>query len=255
MIERKWFDDKKIAVYTCNYGNYDIVINHVKQNIDCDYILFTDDLTQAPQQNSSSCIYKKIKYTPIDNYSKKHEVNPVNYNITNAILCRSDLNLLDPLKGYDICIYIDGNVTMVSETVIRNILSGVNENEYDMIIPRHPHRYCAYEEIKASYHSKYNNTDFVEQEKTLRSNNYPKNNGLYWNGFIVYLNPFGERMNHFYESYTHEATRYIYNKNRRYHIQGQVSLPFVLWKLNMKVLGIQSLYNNNGVAVHNHCYS
>src|SRR5579862_5264346 len=94
--------EKKIVLYTCIYGNYDVPRDSVRQNFECDYICLTDN------PNMQSNFFKMVVFEPVSKTGK--EVPAHDRNIVNTVLARSDLRLLDPLKGYDICIYMDGNI-------------------------------------------------------------------------------------------------------------------------------------------------
>lgn len=230
--------NKKIVVYTCVYGDYDTPPSFVKQNISCDYICFTDN----PKFKHN--IYKTVVFRPLDYFNQKESIDPINYNIVNAALFKSNLNLIEPLKGYDICVYIDGNCGFKKTNVLSQILSNKNLDDHCLILSRHPVRDCIYQEAMASTNPKYKYTDLKSQINFYRSEGYPEHNGLFWNGFIIYLKPFDPIMNDFYHLYTEELLKYTRDKTKYYHMQGQVSMPYVLWKLNVRVFVIPSFFDN-----------
>ncbi len=220
--------NKKIVIYTCIYGNYDDLTTSIKQDIDCDYICLTDD------EKLKSDIFKVIIYKPLDYYENKHLIQKQNENIMNTMLCRSNLFLLEPLKKYDICIYIDANMSMDKPNTISNILKNSISNKL-MILSKHNERNCVYKEAMFCLNRiKFNNIDLINQMKKYKVESYYENNGLYWNGFVLYLNPFSEEMKIFYELYTMESFLSVKNHNLKYHFQGQVTLPYVLWKSNIE---------------------
>ena len=242
--------NKKICIYTVNYGNYDNFLKHAKQDIPCHYIYFTDN-TQNNIQNDEETIV--LNEYPINKIN--YPIEEINKNITNVVLFRTDLFLIEKLKEYDICIYIDGNAKILKENFIREILTEENMSN-DLIISRHPERNCAYQEaIFCLTYDKYTNTDLQRQIDDYKKDNYPIDNGLYWNGFIIYLNPFSEKMKLFYDTYTEHMIKYTKNPKFYSHPQGQVSLPYVLWKTNMKYKVLPNQYNthNNGnIQIHYH---
>lgn len=244
------FSKLKIVIYTCIYGKYNNLRAHVKQNINCDYICFTDDETLKND------VFKVIVYKPLDYYEKKSEINPVNYNIINTILMRSHLDWVQPLKNYDICIYLDANATIQSPNLISETLQSIDINNYDFIISKHPWRSCVYDEasICIGTGGKYKYTDLEKQIEYYKNEGYPQNNGLYWNGFIFYLKPFSEKMTRFYELYTEELIKHTKDKTKYYHPQGQVSLPYVFWKLECHYHVIPNMYKTQHVLITEHNY-
>lgn len=198
-----------------------------------------------------SDFYKVIVYDAIE--VSKLNVHPSNKNIINAILFRSNLFLIEPLKQYDICIYIDGNAQIKNPKLISTLLKQINPTEYDMIIFRHPYRNCIYTEAHVSMHMpKYNNTDLLRQIKDYHTLGYPSNNGLYWNGFIIYLKPFAKHMQPFYDMYTQHMLQYVKNQNIHFHPQGQISLPFVLWKTKLKYYVTDNIYRTKYITMNPH---
>lgn len=238
--------NKKIVIYTCIYGDYDNIKDSCKQDIECDFVCLTDN------ENLKSSTWQIIKFEPLNYFKNKADVNPVNYNVVNTVLCRSDLRLLEPLKKYDICIYIDANAIIIKSDVISNILNSNNTNDYNLIISKHPFNLSIYEEVHLSKTiHKYHNTDFDKQLKKYKQENY-KDIGLFWNGFIFYLTPFSNQMDSFYNTYTEEFMIYAKDDSKYYHPQGQVSLPYVLWKTNIKYISINNYYASENINITPH---
>jgi FkbM family methyltransferase len=239
--------DKKIAIYTCIYGGYDNPKEYVEQDIECDYLCFTDNC------NLRSNTFKIVVYEPLLAIPTVN-ANTANVSIVNTVLARSDLFLMAPLRDYDICIMIDGNIELNKSNIISNVLKTVPHNNIDLVLSKHPWNNCIYQEAHFSMKiPKYNNTNLTSQITKYSQEGYPSHNGLYWNGIIFYLHPFAENMRHFYDLYTQELLEYHIDKLCRFHPQGQVSLPYTLWKLNMmhRVHIVESHYNSI-VKVHSH---
>lgn len=198
-----------------------------------------------------SDFYKVIVYDSLK--VSKLDVHPSNKNIINAILFRSNLFLIEPLKQYDICVYIDGNVQIKNPKLISTLLKQINPDEYDIIISRPQHRNCVYTEAEFSMNiSKYGNTDLSRQIEDYRTSGYPPNNGLYWNGFVIYLKPFAKHMQPFYDMYTQHMIQYVKNRNKHFHPQGQISFPFVLWKTKLKYYVIDKVRRTEHVSINSY---
>lgn len=247
----------KICLYVCIYGNYDALQKQIKQDIEMDYLCFTDntDIKNFDDEH----LFKIIKYIPLDDFKDKPNFNPINYNIINTHLARTNLFLLEPLKKYDIVIYLDANAKLTKPNVISNILKSVDINKCDLIISKHPWRNCIYDEMIASqdknnfFVQKYENTDFNTMANKYLSLNYPKKNGLYWTGFIFYLHPFESYMKIFYDTFLKEKLNYIKDITKYYHPHCQSILPFVLHALKMDYHVIPPyFYCNNGIEIVHH---
>ena len=235
----KHLENKKICVYTVITNNYDSLREHVEQDIPCDYICFTNNKT-----NMSSQKYKFVEFSPVDKTDLKFTQETLD--IMNVCLYRSNLFIIDALSCYDICVYIDGNAAIIKKDFLRNLLIEENLNNFDIIISRHPDRNCIYDEAFISARiPKYQNTDLGRQVMDYFNDRYPQQNGLYWNGFMVLLHPFDDNMREFYDMYTDHLFKYVKNPLIKFHPQGQVSLPYVLHKTNIKYKVIDKLYKFN----------
>jgi hypothetical protein len=124
--------------------------------------------------------------------------------------------------------------------------------DFDLMLTAHPWRDCLYEEALVSQKiAKYINTDLEQQIADYRWEGFPVHGGLYWNGLIVY----NARCNHsrvarFQWKYWLEILKY--NKTPYAHPQGQVSLPYCLWKAGLKVVKMPQLYASSSVEIGAH---
>lgn len=233
----------KVCIYTVIFGDYDQVHEHVQQDINCDYICFTDN----PALKSN--LYRVILYEPLEH--SNYQVPSAHRNIVNTVLFRSNLFLIEPLKSYDICIYIDANAQIIDQTLISSILSKADKN-CDMIIPVHSWRKNIYDEIVVSTRiSKYNNTNFSQMTSDYQADGFD-GQGLLWNGFVIYLKPFAEHMRSFYQLYSEQFMKYAIDNSKPFHPQGQVILPYVLWKTGVRCFSIEDLYCSSRVNVYRH---
>ncbi len=223
------YQNKKIVIYTCVYGNYDVTHCPIKQDIDCDYICLTDNKDLIAEG------FKTVYCNPVDLYKSKYLITKENECMMNVLLCRSDLFLIEPLKKYDICIYIDANKWIHESDFISNILNSTLSNKFT-IVSEHGSRKCLYQEayISKIHANKFDNIDLDKQCNKYRREKYPENNGLYWNGFVIFLQPFAVEMKKFYEIYTEESMLSVKDLTKKFHFQGQVTFPYVLWKADFE---------------------
>lgn len=254
---------KKICVFTCIYGNYDTLIPvsaGLKRNANCDFVCFTDS------HSLRSKTWRIVRYCPYESKEFQQAFSlfkrPVHANMVNTILCRSDLRLNPTLKQYDVCVYMDANIKIINSNLIFELLSRANPSDL-LVLSKHPSQRNAYQEAElcsnppklVKYRSlcKYQNTDLKGQIQKYRVDQFPEDYPLFWNGFIIYLCPHARDMDMFYDLYTKEMINYCRDINRRFHAQGQVSLPYVLWKLRVPVCVVPNLFGNkNQLKRRNH---
>ena len=158
----------------------------------------------------------------------------IHANMVNTVLCRTDLRLIPVLAEYDICVYIDGNVQITNPKLIPNLLLQAKSTDL-LLLNKHPLRQNAYQEAtySAANVAKYKNTNLQKQISKYKIEGFPRTFPLFWNGFIIYLDPHSSLMDDFYGTYTQEAINYCIDKRFPYHSQGQVSLPYVVWKTSL----------------------
>jgi O-antigen biosynthesis protein len=220
----------KVCVYTAVFAGYDKVLDHARQTVRCDFFVFTDDISGVP-----SAIRGVVKVDP------GGQTSPV---LKNAWLRLFPFDLPE-LNTYDLIIYIDANVRIVDPMFVEGIVGRWREAPFDLILSAHPSRTCAYNEATVSREiPKYVNTDLERQIDTYRRAGFPKDAGLYWNGFIVFRrNGDLRRLRHFQEMYWREII--AYNRAPLGHPQGQVSLPYCLWKCDLDLVVVPPLYETD----------
>ena len=209
-------ESPKICIYTVIFGDYDQLHPHVKQNIPCDYLCFTNN----PNLQTEKDFFQIIIDDPLPRSGLT--VHPVNQNIAKTILYRTNLQIVPALKKYDVCVYIDANAKIADPNLISTILA--QAGDADLILNRHPIRDCVFEEaIVSKSIDKYKYTDLSRQTKDYQADGLKPHSGLYWNGFMAFLKPFDSKMDLFYQMYTDHMLKYTTNPKKYYHPQGQVS--------------------------------
>jgi hypothetical protein len=214
--------DRKIAVITCIYGDYDDLMSPPTDPL-CDYICFTDN------KDISSDVWRVIVEEP--SYAGDLEYsNMVNTGLFKAAAPR----LFETLREYDICVHIDANVRIHDWAVFRKCIAMGGAGLIGLIVSLH---FDARATIKAEAEvsrslPKYENTDLEGQIKGYYDDGYDDSLGLIWNGFVIHMNPQDPSMDRFYDLFQKEILGYVIDKKAPFHVQGQLSLPYVIWKTN-----------------------
>jgi hypothetical protein len=229
----------KVCVYTAMFAGYDRMLEHVQQTVDCDFTVFTDDTSAVPVGQLRGI----IKNSPGD------QTSPA---LQNCWLRLFPFDIRE-LNDYEILIYIDANVRILDPSFVEQILRRYEETrDFDLMLSAHPWNACLYQEARDSQKiAKYNNTDLEGQIAAYRRERFPADAGLYWNGLIVYNRMCDQsRVRQFQERYWHELI--AYNKTTYAHPQGQVSLPYCLWKSGLKLVTLPQLYQSPSLEIRSH---
>ena len=209
--------EHRICVYTCITGDYDDLKNITREE-GIDYLCFTNN--KNIRSNTWDIIY--IEDCSLDN----------------ILLARKNKILMnDYIKNnYDICIWIDGAIT------IRNNLHDFLESQckleqFDMTVFNHSARRCVYEEAvkivefrKAPFDKVKRTIDF------LKSENYPKDNGLTETGILV------RKTN---SSLVDKTMKLWFELVQKYSTRDQLTFDYSVYRTGIKInrLGL-SVYDN-----------
>ena len=202
-------NSNKNVVYTVIVGDYDDLIQPQIISENWDYVCFTNN----PQLKSDIWQIKEIptKYNEIEDPKRKASLLKIEY-----------YELFG--NEYDIIVSIDGNI------LIRNNLSMILDKEWginlsqpwDFAIFDHYERQCVYQEAVVV------RTYKLDAEKTIgdhmekyRTENYPKNNGL-WETTILVRNNKSEKLKETCKIWSEEYR----NGSRR----DQLSVNYSFWK-------------------------
>lgn len=198
----------KKVIYTAIFNNYDSVKRPKYVNEDYDYRLFVDEETYISQhKNIKDSIYKTTILTDVtDGFMKAKDIkiNPEKY-----------------LPNYDSSIYVDGSFQQIGD--VNNFL---NQTKRSYKMCNHPNRVCIYEEAKVCINQRVDSPERIKaQIDRYKTDGFPANYGLIMGGIIARVhNKKSKRINY---AWWNE----IVNGSRR----DQLSMNYVLWKLNEKV--------------------
>lgn len=141
------------------------------------------------------------------------------------------------LFEYDYTIWIDGSAQILSEKFVEEMIGRM---EGSFMVFKHPEaRDCIYQEAEyCKTMPKYVDQRIEAQANFYRSQGYPEHNGLYACGMIVRKNrEFANRL----------LGKLWWDECREWTYQDQLSLPYVLWKANLKIDILNLDQYNNGL--------
>lgn len=192
----------KILIYSAIYGAYDSIKEQPAQEIPegstLDWIMYSD--------------------VPMPSNTWKNEVMERSEAIP---MMKAKYFKLNPPKGYDLTIWIDGAITLTDSDFVMDILRNIGDNP--LLLMPHPHRDNAYDEVPASCHPKYDMSILLRQIKDYEVEGLPHDTGLQWCCTIVRK---GE---------TKKLDKLWWQQTLKYTFQDQISMAYVLWKLKQKV--------------------
>ena len=201
--------DGRVAVYMCIVGKYDKIFEPIYISNKCDYYIVTD------QEVDKNSIWKKIDINKYITGMKKNELNRY---------IKLHPHIL--FENYKYSIYLDGNVRIMSDLI------PMVERLGDKIIGVHMHSFrdCAYKEGKSfKYNSRLRNTYPLvkKQLDEYSKEGFPKSYGLFENTIII--------RKHLDKDCICLMDEW-WKQLKKYSFRDQISLPYVVWKKNMRSL-------------------
>lgn len=210
--------EEKIAVYTCIFGKYDEIIEPDVFPDNIDYYIITD--LELPQNSH----WKKIEPECLENMKTYTDVEKNRY---------FKMNPYEVFKEYHYSIYVDGNIKIVSD-LSEYIKKLGNEG---VALHKHRMRNCTYKEIEKCIEVKKGKEEALQQyKKRLLEKGMPEEYGLLEAGVIVRdnYNPLGQKvMQEWWDEFFKQSAK-----------RDQISLPYILWKNQIKVEDVATLGEN-----------
>jgi len=213
---------QKIAIITASCGNDAKLFDPHNVFSDIDYVAFVDKKHDCNIWNQVDMI--------------DFSIDPKYKDRRNAKIYKILPHLM--LPGYDYYFWVD-----ITHEVIRHPSEIIQEymGNKEIGLFEHTHRNCVYQEANEVIRLNYDITEIVQSQINYYKNmNYPENNGLYELPVSIRKNT---------------KTMQIMNLRWweqicRFSSRDQISLPFVLWSLNI-VPQILPGYANNGLHANN----
>jgi len=206
-----FMSDIKVIVYSANIGGYDNFISPTNYDPNVEYILFTDDT----EFKSDVWKVKSVDFLTdtLDNRKKARYIK---------------LNPHLVLPPHDISIWIDHCLEPRFEDV-SELLKYLNFGNSSIMCFPHPERDCLYDEGQVVLKLKLDTPEIVnKQMNRYHSMSFPRNYGLFENGFIVRRNNLKSKM--FNETWWKEISK---NSGR-----DQLSQMFVSWSIGVDITPI-----------------
>lgn len=209
----------RVVVYTCITGGYDQPKNPMYYPENVDYVLFTTE---------NYGLNENWLYRDIPNKIKALEDNK----LINRYIKLHPQELFE--NEYDVSIYIDGNITVVSDL---SYYSGLIDQTVGIAMHSHASRNCIYEEGKVcKILGKGNSGKIDEQLKKYSSLEFPKEYGMSECNVIVtdlHNEKATEISNQWWEELLKSGSE-----------RDQLSFPYILWKNNISLLKVNKLGKN-----------
>lgn len=199
---------KKNVIYSAQYGNYDEIRQPETIYEDVDYILFTDREVDVPDP------WKLIVIEPFT-------IDSIYSNRRMSRYCKAVPHLL--MCGWENSIWID----MTHEVKVHpvEIVNTYMKNS-DVCTFKHESRDCVFDEMNAVHHYQMDlSVNLKRQVNFYKSVKYPSNNGLFETSALIRKN----------NTKTHLMNCRWWEMMCRYSSRDQISFPFILWSLNMKI--------------------
>lgn len=216
------FERPKIAIYTCITNGYDMLKEPLFNSPNIDYYVFTD-----------TNIEKKSKNWNIINTNnlKNKELNELD-DIQKNRFIKMHPHIF--LKGYDYSLYVDGNVTIISD--ITPLITSISK-DVGISLHRHIYRNCLYDEAKVlKILGKGNKKKINKQIKQYNKEGFPKKYGLL-EATIILADLKNPKSKLILDSWWEE---FVGSKSYR----DQLSLPYILWRHGINSSKVASLGEN-----------
>ena len=207
----------KIAIYTCNIGNYDDVVPPLYLPENCDYYVISD---------------KKPNFGDFDDFTY---IDSTKYTQGLSGIQASRYIKMHPhvlFKEYEYSLYTDGNIRLISDPtpLIQRI------GNYGIALHQHFLRCCLYDEAKVCLIYKRGQSDIINTQIAKYENQgMPQHFGLFETGIL--LRKHNEKrcielMENWWEEFMSFPSR------------DQLSLLYICWKNGIKYSDIGILGNN-----------
>lgn len=198
----------KKVLYTCITRNYDALIEQNYYAPDWDYICFTDQESLLEQKSLGRWQIKSLAFTTDNSQltGRWHKIHP---------------HIL--LPNYDECLYIDGNINILSPYLFELVRQ---KQHYILGQFIHPVRDCIYDEILACLAGQKESKAKLKNVKNLLlQNHFPAHFGLSETGIL-------------FRKHMHPLCMEIMDSwwymLENYSVRDQVSLMYILWKKNLQ---------------------
>lgn len=223
----------KIGIFTCVYGDYDLIPSLPKIYIDpnntYNFLLFTDK-NHENNRNWQIIIHEPFLSSPMKDILNSE----TNKNFWNVILLRYDLTYTPQLRDYDLLFYIDASLCIINPNLIINIEKYTQEHNMKTgIILSNNLINCLYHEIyMMPSNGKYCNFNIPQFITDLVNKKIPYYYGSFFTGFIAYYKPYSDILISFYKNLINLAfnMKYCINPEKLFLCNMQVIITLAIYK-------------------------
>ena len=212
-----------VTIVTALYGRYDVPRAQVEQDVDTQWLLYTDDRDLRPPAPWQVVIERA--WHPDPRRAAKHRK-----------MCPPHLT--------DDVIWVDANMQVTARTFAREALASRHDG---IALFRHPRRDDIYDEAAASVGAesqggKYDGEPIWEQVEHYRAEGHPPHSGLWAGGTIAWHLPEAASIGHAWQS-----------EVERWSTQDQLSLPVVLRRAGVRpgVFPVRQIEGRGPGFLHN----
>lgn len=207
---------KKYVIYTAMVGGYDEIMQPKVVDDRFDYILFSNDIKE---DRIGIWQVRPIEYT-----------NPDNTRICRYVKTHPE----ELLHGYEFSIWMDSNIRIMTSYVYERAFELYDQGTL-IASMCHPERDCIYDEAFEVMYIRYEREKVVvDWCHKLRTENYPRHNGLFETGIMF------RKKSNIIENFN----CLWWNCIDAYSKRDQLSFNYVLWKLSVKCEYFFDKYND-----------
>ena len=202
----------KIAIITANLGNFDKMIDPVKQSVSCDFYRFTDE--NFPPRFNSMTPRLQARIPKMWSWQM--------------------------VSGYNYYLWVDSSCTLANPDSVKWFLKQCEFT--DLVVFKHPNRNSIKEEadylkerlaMKCPYITpRYENELIDEQVSAIKEDKDYVDDKLYASTAFMYKN----------SGRVHGLLSHWWTHTSRYHSVDQLSFPYVIWKSKCSVKVIPDSY-------------
>jgi Protein of unknown function (DUF616) len=196
------------VVYTCITGGYDELLQHNYQDLNWDYICFTDNQDLAKKQQIGHWQVRPLKFSELDpvRNARWHKMHP---------------HILVP--DYKCSIWLDASIN-VGSSLLFDRAQRCNIDRRIVSAPEHFCRTCIYEEALAVKAAGYDQAELVSQQiEILKKEAFPCNVGLNETGLLFRYHNDSQC-----KAMMDEWWMWIQDYSHR----DQLSFNYIVWKFN-----------------------
>lgn len=225
-----YFSKSRIAVYTSVFGNYDSIYEPLFVADNCDFHIITD------REISASSVWKKVNTNIFEDLIRDMS------NIEKNRFFKINPHLI--FSDYELSIYIDGNVQVISD--LTEFIYKIGKS--GIALHKHRERDCVYEEAReVLLLNRDSNSNILEHIQHIANTRMPKQNGLFECNIIV-------------REHNNDICKTIMNRwwkeFREHSNRDQISFAHSLYLSNIDfsdigILG-DNVYENYAFRIHRH---